>query len=308
MDISSIDDLLAGGKTPTQPEAPEHQYNDVPEEIGEVEQEESPSPDDYEVEEEHQSHEEEEHDNEEEPRDKEEPQEDEYGNKKELMSKNMQKRMKKLKEDSDAEIQRRDNEIMQLRAQLAQGGASKNVQQAAQDFEFDPNDEGSWQEQFAQMVRQTIAQDEKNRIEKARQHEENQEAQAFRGRFQEGMNRFDDFMDVVDGQPVDEAMTLALRGVSDPAAFIYAAAKRMPQELERISKLKSPHDRYAEMIRLEGKMRTNKPSTSAPRPLGRAKEDANAPAPKKKTEDSIEDMIARSEAKKLAILKQRRGK
>lgn len=301
MDISSIDDLLSTAKSASQPEAPEHQYKTEPEEIEEME----PETPEYDTgDEEHaesQSPEEPNEDAEDSDDEATETQEDEYGNKKEVMSKNMQKRMKKLEQKHQAEID-------DLRRQLAQAGASREVQKAAEDFNFDPNTEGDWEQQFAQMVRQTIAKDEQERVQKAKQQEEYQESQAFRGRFEQGMNRFDDFVDVVSNQPVDDAMTLALRGVADPAAFIYAASKRMPQELERISKLKSPHDRYAEMIRLEGKMRANKPATKAPRPLGRTQEDASAPPPKKKGDDSIEDMIARAEAKKLAVLKARRGK
>lgn len=302
MDISSIDDLLATGKTSSQPAAPEHQYQEIPEEIEEMESESSEYDEPEQNNEERQSHEENHDDATDSDDDEIKSQEDEYGNKKEVLSKNMQKRIKKIEQKHAAEI-------AELRAQLVQAGASREVQKAAEDFKFDPASEDDFEEQFAQMVRQTIAKDEQMRNQKAIQQQEYQEEQEFRGRFEKGMHRFDDFIEVVNDKPIDAAMTMALRGIQDPAAFIYAASKRMPKELERISQLKSPHDRYAEMIRLESKLRSTKPSTKAPRPLGRSQDDTNThAAPKKKNEETIEDLIAKSEVKKLAMLKQRRGR
>lgn len=300
MDITNIDDLLAGGKTDTQPATPEHQYDEEENESlhSEYEQE-----DEIEPSESHEQDSEEAADS-----DDSETQshEDDYGNKKDDLSKNMQKRLDKIEKKHAAEI-------AQLQRQLEEAGASKQMKQAAQDaadkFEFDPNSEVEFEEQFAAMVRKTLIKEEQVRAQELRQKEEYQEMQNFKGRFEKGMNRFDDFVEVVENQPIDDAMTLALRGVSDPAAFIYAASKRMPQELERISKLKSPHDRYAEMIRLETKLKATKTGSKTPKPIGRIADDAHIPdSPRKKSEESIEDLIAKSESKKLAMLKARRGK
>lgn len=297
---TNIDDMLMGGKTATQPATPESQSmgpaeigEDMPDDVyGLNEEPETPEPED-----DHMSDPEPEPEQEEKPEEDHTPEYDEYGNEKENLSKSMQKR---LERQAESLKRKHDAELAELRQQLAQAGASKEVQQAAKDFEFDPNDEGSWEEQFASMVRQTIAKDEQERIQRAQQEEVQRDMQEFRGRMQDGMNRFDDFIEVVGGQPMDNEMTLALRSIQDPAAFIYAASKRMPEELDRIARLKNPHDRYAEVIRLEQKMRQNKPTTKAPRPLGKAKEDAQVPVPKSKKEESIEDLIAKSDAKRLA--------
>jgi hypothetical protein len=95
-------------------------------------------------------------------------------------------------------------------------------------------------------------------------------------------------------------MTLATRAMADPAAFLYAAAKRAPQDLERISKIRDPYAQMTEMGKLEERMRRNKPATQAPRPLGRTIDNAPENAPKKKSEPTIEDLIARADAKKIA--------
>jgi hypothetical protein len=56
-------------------------------------------------------------------------------------------------------------------------------------------------------------------------------------------------------------------------------------------------------------MRKHASSSSAPRPLGTAKEDSSIPYKKSSEIDlSIEQLIARSDAKKVALLKQRRGR
>jgi hypothetical protein len=123
------------------------------------------------------------------------------------------------------------------------------------------------------------------------------------------MGRFGDFHDVVGSQPVTDAMTLALRGVSDPAAFIYAASKRHPAELQRISQIKDPYSQIVEMGKLEERMKKQPVQTKAPRPIGRNTEDAPMVTTKKKsTEPSIEELIAQSEKKKMSMMKQKRGR
>lgn len=306
MPTSSIDDLLMGGQSTEVSEEPIQEENTGTKEVDDTTDSEGNF--DYATgEEESESHENSFDDEESDSEDETQSHEDEYGNKKELMSKNMQKRLKKIDEDHKAQINTYQSEIAALKAQLAQQGASKEMQQAVQDFEYDPNDEAGWKDQLANFVRQTIAHDEKVKIEKQRQEEEQQEFQEFRGRFEKGMNRFDDFLEVVGEHPIDSAMTAALRSIQDPAAFLYAVAKRSPQELERISKLKSPHQRHAEIIRLEERMRKTKTPTKAPRPLGRAQDDASIPESKNKKEETIEDLIAKSDAKKLAQMRSRQG-
>ena len=137
--------------------------------------------------------------------------------------------------------------------------------------------------------------------------EEAQVQQEFESKFREGMGRFNDFVDVIDSLPfqITNPMTLATRAMADPAAFLYAAAKRNPQELERIAKLRDPYAQMTEIGKLEERMRKNKPTTKAPRPLSRSNDDGGMPAPKKSKEPSIEDLIAKADQKKLARVKGR---
>jgi hypothetical protein len=207
------------------------------------------------------------------------------------------------------QARKHQTEIDSLRAQLSQQGASQPVQQAVKDFEYDPESNGDWQQQLAHFVKQTVSSMSREQEESKNRHQEAVAQQAFESKFCDSMNRFDDFSDVIGSLPfqISNPMTLATRAMSDPAAFLYAAAKRNAQDLERISKIRDPYAQMAEMGKLEERMKKNKPTTKAPRPLGRSNDDGGMPAPKKNKETSIEDLIAKSDTKKLNRIKGRIG-
>jgi hypothetical protein len=301
MPTTNIDDLLmGGGQSPTQkvepvdaPEVEEELESSTPEHEDAPEYDE---PDEQEPEPSEQA--------------KDEPEEpkaakkeyDDYGNEKEPENKEIRERLKK-------QAKKYESEIESLRAQLASQGASQKVQQAAKDFEYDPNASGDWQQQLAAVIKQTVRSMNDEDAQERQRYEEAKVQQEFTTKFREGMNKFDDFVDVVDSLPfeISNHMTLATRDMENPAAFLYAAAKREAKELERISKLRDPYAQVREMGKLEERMRRNKQTTTAPRPMGRTQEDSVAPEIKKKREPTIEELIAKSEAKKLAQMKQRSG-
>jgi hypothetical protein len=180
--------------------------------------------------------------------------------------------------------------------------------QTQQQFEYNPDSGDNWQQQLEQFVEQTIDKRTQRQVSQQHQQQEMAAAAEFRDKFERGMDKFSDFYDVVSQQPVDEAMTLALRAVNDPASFIYAASKRHPQELQRIAQLRDPYAKIAEMGKLEERMKKAANATKAPRPVGRSADDAPIKYKENNKEPSIEQMIAKSEAKKLAMMKQRRAK
>lgn len=282
MDISSIDELLTeSSNTPEveekakETEIEQEQNFDYGEEENEIKEQEPEEPNDEEPEE--------------------SVTEDDYGTPKEELSKSMQRRLER-----QAESLRRQHEaeIEALRAQLQRQGASREVQKAADDFEYNPEAEGNWQEQLQSFIKKTVYDMSQENVRAQQERQNRQAHQEFERKFVEGMDRYQDFKDVVGSQPIDDAMVLALRAVKDPAAFIYAAAKRQPEELQRIAKIQDPYARVAEMGKLEERMRRNKATTKAPRPLGITKDDASIKI-KQKDSDSIEDLIAKSEAKKI---------
>jgi hypothetical protein len=303
MSTSSIDELLLGAKTTHHPQTPENQYNDEPEQIEEIEEV------DFEKSEETYEEESTHHAQIEEPSSEESQaaEYDEYGNEKERMSKGMKDRLDRKEKQYQREVEQREREIENLRAQLAAQGASHQVQKAASDFEYDHNAEGDWQQQLASFVKQTVSSMSREQEAAQLRQQEHMQLQEFEFKFKQGMNKFDDFKEVITALPfeISNPMTLATRAMSDPAAFLYAAAKRNPGELERISKIRDPYAQMTEMGKLEERMKRNKPTTRAPRPLDRTNEDASLPAAKKKTQPTIEDLIAKADAKKMQRMKGR---
>src|SRR5258707_10188807 len=296
MPTSNIDDVLMGGKSAQHPQTPE--FTDEVKSNQAVGDIEGDAPEDYSdnedfaVQDEESEHVE---SNAEEEAEKPARITDDYGNEEEPVSDVIRERLARQAKKFEAEIN-------DLRSQLASQGASREVQQAARDFEYDPESSGDWQQQLAAFVKQTVRNMGREEQEARTRQQEMQLQTEFETKLRTGMSKFDDFVEVVSGLPfeISNPMTLATRAMSDPAAFLYAAAKRQPQELERISKIRDPYAQMTEMGKLEERMRRNKPTTNAPRPLGRTTEYSSTPETKKKSEPTIEDLIARADAKKIA--------
>lgn len=300
-ETSSIDDFLMTGKTQSQPEAPEHQYeggDDLPESSGEIETQAQPE---YEP----QSYGEEPEQEDAEPPQEEAKDFDEYGNEK------AKPRVYTEEEVNDRINKAIRDRLSRLKSQEQPMPTQQQLTQAQQGFEYNPDAEGNWQQQLESFVEQTFNKINQRQITQAQQQKEQQAQFEFQEKFTQGMERFTDFRETVGAQPISDPMTYALRGMKDPAAFIYAASKRHPQELQRISQIPDGYAQMVEMGKLEERMRKTAPNKSnAPRPVSRLKEDTGMPIPKKKTGegDSIEDLIAKADAKRQSQLNARRGR
>lgn len=314
MSISSIDELLMGGNSAQQPMSPEEKFLTEPEPVEDMDAEapeyntdddlSQPLTDDKESDASEDSDDEALGDA---PDRKSDEDEDEYGNKKERMSQGMKDRLDRKEKQHQREREQQQYEIEQLRSQLAQQGANPIVQQAAKDFEYNPSESGDWQQQLASFVKQTV-----NSMTREQQESETRQRDAtaqaeFETKFRDGMGRFDDFKDVISGLSfeISNPMTLATRSMDNPAAFLYAAARRHPEDLERISKIRDPYGQMMEIGKLEERMRRNKPTTKAPRPLGRPPEDATTNVPKKQKDATGDDLLAKADAKRLSVVKTR---
>lgn len=290
---SNIDDLLLGGKTAQHPQTPEYQE---PVEVEEVEVAPPDDAPDYGDEPQNLAQDEElgvdESSN---AQAKPLVETDDYGNEAPVENEAIRDRLARQARKHQAEID-------ELRSQLSSQGASREVQNAARDFEYNPEESGDWQQQLASFVKQTVSSMGREEAESKQRYQEQQLQQEFEGKFRAGIEKFHDFPDVIGALnfEISNPMTLATRAMANPAAFLYAAAKRHPQELEKISKLRDPYAQMTEMGKLEERMRKNKPTTSAPRPLGRSIDNSPSIEPKKKSEPSIEDLIRHADAKKLA--------
>lgn len=294
-ETTNIDDILMSGKTDTQPAAPEYQP-EIEDEGKTEEGEESPG---YEP----QSYDENKEEQEEEESSSET---DDYGNTKPkaktYTEDEVHERINKAVRERMARFERNNPTQQQALPQQVQ-------QQVAQDYTYNPDGEGNWQQQLESFVEQTFTKINQRQVSEAQQQREARVQAEFQDKFTQGMEKFSDFRQVVEHQPITDPMTIALRGLKDPASFIYAASKRHPEELQRISQIPDNVAQMVEMGKLEERMRKNATGTKAPRPLSRTKEDTGLPYKDKKNSDpSIEELIARADAKKRAMLVQKRGR
>lgn len=200
---------------------------------------------------------------------------------------------------TEDEVNERINQAMRRRFKNQEPVAQQ--QQSTQPQQAQGEGDESWQEQLDKYIDQKLA----SRAEQqARQKIEMQERQLqaeFESKFERGMGRFGDFTDVVGKQPITDAMTMATRAMDDPASFLYAASKRAPQELKRISQIPDAYAQMVEMGKLEERMRLSKTTTGtkAPKPLGKITDDDSSPVTKKR-ELTIEELISQDAARRLA--------
>ncbi len=222
---------------------------------------------------------------------------DEYGN---------EKSEPPSKTYTEDEVNERINAAVRERlSRLEKNSQPQAEQKNPESFEYDKESSETWEQQLESFVKQTVSKmhaEQAARIAEAQQQQANAE---FEQKFLKGMDRFKDYREVVKADTMTDAMVMATRAMDDPAAFVYAAVKRAPEEIKRISALKDPYAQMVEIGRLEERMRKAKTGTSAPRPLAKTKDDASM-VHKDEKEESVEDLIAQSERRRQYQLRQAR--
>jgi hypothetical protein len=306
MSISSIDDLLMGGSSAQHPMPTEEKFQDEPEPIDELEHDEPQ--DDYSQDDEPQDD-----GGEDDPYAADEPEEkpkkkaaelDEYGNEQEPARMYTEAEHKELLNKA---IRERFDRFQRNNPDVTPVVSQQQVQAQSKGFEFDPDSDQSLPQQLETFIERTVTNMTSKRDNEARQIKEQEIQAEFEEKFTSGMSKFRDFRDVMVSLPfeITNPMTLATRSMENPAAFLYAAAKRNPQDLERISKMRDPYAQMTEMGKLEERMRKNKPTTKAPRPLGRTQEDATIKTKPKERDTSGDDLLAKADAKRLNTVRTR---
>lgn len=186
---------------------------------------------------------------------------------------------------TESEVQAMIRDRLSRGRQEPQPASQPQIQQ-----QTDPED---WQSQLYQVIDQRLSQREKLLQEQQWQRQEQETQAQFEVRFNQGMAKYNDFEQVVAGKPLTAQMVIATRGMQDPAAFIYAAAKTQAPELERISRIQDPITQVVELGRLEERMRKNRASVSqAPRPIDIIKGDVPDKVERKW---SIDDKLRQAE-------------
>ena len=197
---------------------------------------------------------------------------------------------------TEEELQQRIRERLS-RGRHAEQPTQQQVQQASKDFAPDPNSEESWEAQLEAFVDRTIEKRERTLSEKQWRQEEAQRQAEFEEKFTTGMSKYQDFREVVTKLPISNEIMLAARALDNPAAFIYAASKLHPGEIQRISQIRDPYTAAAEVGRLHERMVKAKNATSkAGKPLDTPKSDM---AVAKDTDrPSIDNLIRQHEKQK----------
>jgi hypothetical protein len=251
--VNKIDDILVG-ITPKTPE-----FAEEPKEIEAIEPEqESQELEVSEPEEKEEIKEPEPKKEIEQKSDKEESHLDEYGNETE-----------KPRLYTDEDVQR----MIKERLQRGQSQVQPEVQQAADNFQADPNNPEDWEVQLEKFIEKTTQKLEQKKQTKAWQDQERQKQQDFEVKFTHGMNKYRDFKETVGQMPITDSIMMATRDMNDPAAFLYAASKLHPEEVKRIANMPDPFAQAREIGKLDERMRKTRAISKAPAPLAQNKGD-----------------------------------
>ena len=145
-----------------------------------------------------------------------------------------------------------------------------HVQKVAEDFKADPNSEESWEGQLNTFIDKRLETRQAQLKQQEWQQQEGQRQAEFEAKFNSGMSKYQDFEAVVSraAPAITPTMMMATRSLDNPAAFVYAAAKLHPGELDRISRIGDALSQAAEVGRLHERMVKHRGVTSAaPKPL-----------------------------------------
>lgn len=224
---------------------------------------------------------------------------DDYGN---------EKPKKESKLYSEDEVNERINKAVRERLERLERNSNTNLQPHTQ-----PNLQPTglpgenpttddWQKQFEEMTFKALEKREAIRREQEIQQRELRAQQEFEAKFRAGMNNFQDYVEVVSSQPISDAMTVATRGMKDPAAFLYAASKRHSDELQRICQIPDAYTQMVEIGRLEERMRKTQSPTSAPKPIRPTREDSIMEEPERQPV-TIDEMIQAADRARLARIR-----
>jgi hypothetical protein len=181
--------------------------------------------------------------------------------------------------------QRIADEVARARAEIL-----RELQQQQAPAEHAENGESGdeWAQQLEQFILQTTERREQARAEQEWQAQARAEQAAFESKFNNSAARYKDFEQVVTGKPLTPQMVIATRGMDDPAAFIYAAAKTQAPELDRISRIQDPMSQAIELGRLEERMRKARtPVTNTHKPVKVVGSDVSEKVKGKRDIDSL---------------------
>lgn len=173
-----------------------------------------------------------------------------------------------------------EEEVQQMmRDRLKRGRHAQEEPAPAQEPAPAPANEEQWEAQLGDFIDKHMDTRAKKHQTEQYQASEAQSMAEFEVKFTDGMGKYSDFESIVREKPITDAMMLATRSMNDPAAFIYAACKHNPKELERISKIQDVVTQATEIGRLEERMKRAKTVTLAPKPAKQISGDSSNEMP-----------------------------
>ena len=197
---------------------------------------------------------------------------------------------KKERVYTQAEVDAKLNEAMRDRNNRGEWAKQEAERKRQEQPVTNPisEDGDDWESQLESFVDQTISKREQKHQELQWQEQVQRDQANFEIKFNSGASKYQDFEQVVSGKALTPQMVIATRGMDNPAAFIYAAAKTQSMELERISKINDHMTQAVELGKLEERMRRVKSASSgAPKPINTIKGDAPSNATRPKNVDDI---------------------
>lgn len=191
---------------------------------------------------------------------------DEYGNP-----------IEKPRTYTEDEVQHLINDRMaKSRIALKQQEMQQQTQKISEDFKTDPESTESWEVQLNSFIDKRLETRQTQLQQQQWQQQEAQRQTEFESKFNRGMTKYQDFEQVVSkaAPSITPSMMLATRNLDNPAAFVYAAAKLHPGELDRISRIGDPYAQAAEVGRLHERMvKVGRAASAAPKPIEAPKGD-----------------------------------
>ncbi len=166
---------------------------------------------------------------------------------------------------------------------------NKKIEETAKDFKADPESGEDWEHQLESFIEKTLTKVSQKSQQEEWQRKERETQEQFEDKFTNGMSKYGDFNEVVGGKPVTNSMMMATRSMQDPAAFLYAACKQHPAEIERIAQIPDAVTQIAEIGRLEERMKKAKTITKAPNPLKKVTGDMSDDMPKRSVDQLIRE-------------------
>ena len=203
---------------------------------------------------------------------------------------------------SEDEVNERINAA--VRDRLARQEKSAQQQPESQPQAQQAEGGEQWQEELETFIDQTISKRDQKSQQMAAQQQEAREFAEFEAKFVSGARKFTDYDKVVGSLNIPNNMVNAARGLNQPGEFFYAAAKRAPEELDRIKKIANPYVQAAELGALNASLKKQKSSTKAPKPIRRGREDMSIPKKESKG-SSIDDLLQQADQQRFA---KRRGR